>query len=188
MLRLKLRRSASSRGEPTAEERALRAAYWTDAASVLRRRLDLTAALFLLSPFFLFMGASFMNHPPTLFFVSLDYFLPKTSHNLANYFGELEERHFPSLAKKHAIARAHSVMTWQRLKDSTQDARTGLESGVGRLVDRIQATTGLKLSDTLNSGHAASRKVVQEVQSKVVEELPKVEQPPDEKAEMKRLV
>jgi len=30
-----------------------------------------TAALFLLSPFFLFMGASFMNHPPTLFFVSL---------------------------------------------------------------------------------------------------------------------
>src|SRR5438046_6086477 len=29
-----------------------------------------TAALFLLSPFFLFMGASFMNHPPTLFFVS----------------------------------------------------------------------------------------------------------------------
>jgi len=30
-----------------------------------------TAALFLLSPFFLLMGASFMNHPPTLFFVSL---------------------------------------------------------------------------------------------------------------------
>ena len=127
--------------------------------------------------------------PPTLFFVSLDYFLPKTSHNLASYFGELEERHFPSLAQKHAIARAHSAMTWQRLKDSTQDARTGLESGVGRLVDRIQATTGLKLSDTLNSGHAASRKVMREVQSKAAEELlPKVEQPPDEKAEMKRLV
>ena len=32
---------------------------------------QLTAALFLLSPFFLFMGASFMNHAPTLFFVSL---------------------------------------------------------------------------------------------------------------------
>ena len=31
----------------------------------------ITAALFVLSPFFLFMGASFMNHPPTLFFVSL---------------------------------------------------------------------------------------------------------------------
>jgi hypothetical protein len=30
-----------------------------------------TAALFVLSPFFLFMGASFMNHAPTLFFVSL---------------------------------------------------------------------------------------------------------------------
>jgi signal transduction histidine kinase len=48
MLRLKLRHSAPRRGEPTAEERALRAAYWTDAVSVLRRRLDLTAALFLL--------------------------------------------------------------------------------------------------------------------------------------------
>jgi len=72
MLRLKLRRSASSRGEPTAEERALRAAYWTDAASVLRRRLDLTAALFLL-----FVGvatfAEMLSYPERVRIVALVY-------------------------------------------------------------------------------------------------------------------
>ena len=71
MLRLKLRRS-SSRGEPTAEERALRAAYWTDAASVLRRRLDLTAALFLL-----FVGvatfAEMLSYPERVRIVALVY-------------------------------------------------------------------------------------------------------------------
>ena len=72
MLRLKLRHSAPRRGEPTAEERALRAAYWTDAVSVLRRRLDLTAALFLL-----FVGvatfAEMLSYPERVRIVALVY-------------------------------------------------------------------------------------------------------------------
>ena len=49
--------------------------------------------------------------PPALFILSLNHFLPKTSHNVLSYLGSLEDAHFPTLSEKHEIAKAHSAMT-----------------------------------------------------------------------------
>jgi organizing structure protein 2 len=46
--------------------------------------------------------------PPALFYLSFKYFLPKTTQNVSAYAGSLEEKHFPALAQKHAVAIAHS--------------------------------------------------------------------------------
>ena len=60
MPRLGLRQGAAGHGAASRDERMLRAAYWIDAASILRRRLDLTASLFLL-----FMGAAMLAELPS---------------------------------------------------------------------------------------------------------------------------
>src|SRR5262249_26722305 len=60
MPRLGPRQGAAGQGAASRDEQALRAAYWADAASILRRRLDLTALLFLL-----FMGASMLAELPS---------------------------------------------------------------------------------------------------------------------------
>ena len=87
--------------------------------------------------------------PPALFILSLNHFLPKTSHNVSSYLGSLEDAHFPTLAEKHEIAKAHSAMTWQRIKDATQNGRETFSEGVASLVGKVEAATGLKLRETL---------------------------------------
>ena len=87
--------------------------------------------------------------PPALFILSLNHFLPRTSHNVSEYLGSLEEAHFPTLAEKHAIARAHSAMTWDRVKDATQNGRETFSDGVASAVGKVEEATGLKLRETL---------------------------------------
>ncbi|RPD54981.1 hypothetical protein L226DRAFT_509315 [Lentinus tigrinus ALCF2SS1-7] len=87
--------------------------------------------------------------PPALLILSLNHFLPKTSHNVSSYLGSLEETHFPTLAEKHEIAKAHSAMTWERVKDATQNGRETFSEGVANLVGKVEETTGLKLRETL---------------------------------------
>lgn len=87
--------------------------------------------------------------PPTLLVLSLNHFLPKTTHNVSFYLAELEEKHFPTVAEKHEIAKQHSAMTWYRVKDATQSGRETFSSGVADLVGRVEEATGLKLRETL---------------------------------------
>ncbi|KAI0045229.1 hypothetical protein FA95DRAFT_1495709 [Auriscalpium vulgare] len=133
--------------------------------------------------------------PPALFFFSLDYFLPKTSHNLSSYLGSLEDTYLPTLAQKHEVANAHSAMTWERVKDAGASGRASLEEGVGSVVRKVQELTGLKVEETLGRGKAIALEARREVESKahgVLKEAEKVvhtEQVTDKKAEEgKRLV
>jgi len=90
--------------------------------------------------------------PPLFFLVSLNHFLPKTSHNLSLYLSELEERYAPSMKEKHDIANAHTRMTWDRVKEATKDGRESVRRATASLVRKVQDTTGLKLRETLGWG------------------------------------
>jgi len=85
--------------------------------------------------------------PPALFLISLHHFLPHTSANLGQYVGELEDRYVPGIAHTHDIAKAHSAMTWERIKMASADGRERVSSGVVGVVGRAQDTTGLKLRE-----------------------------------------
>ena len=90
--------------------------------------------------------------PPAFLLLSLNQFLPKTSHNLSLYFSELEERYAPSLKEKHDIANAHTRMTWERAKEATRDGREGVGRAAEVLIGKVQSATGLRLRETLGWG------------------------------------
>ncbi|KZT21767.1 hypothetical protein NEOLEDRAFT_1120702 [Neolentinus lepideus HHB14362 ss-1] len=102
--------------------------------------------------------------PPTAFLVSFSYFLPKTTANISDYNTELEERYFPTLAEKHAIARAHSGMLVERIKEGTASGREQMGKGVGKSVDWMQGVTGLKIRETLGWNEVTSKSVTSEVE------------------------
>jgi len=87
--------------------------------------------------------------PGALFFVSLNHFLPETTGNLSSYVGSVEERYFPKVAEKHAIANAHARMTWERVKESTRDGREWVGRNVDWSVKKVQEVTGLKVRDVV---------------------------------------
>ncbi|KAM5543506.1 hypothetical protein V8D89_002757 [Ganoderma adspersum] len=87
--------------------------------------------------------------PPTLFILSLNHFLPKTSHNVSQYLGSLEDAHFPTFAEKHEIAKAHSAMTWDRVKEATQNSRETATDTLATLLGKVEEASGLKLRETL---------------------------------------
>lgn len=97
--------------------------------------------------------------PPIFLVASANYFLPKTTDNLSAYLGSLEERHFPILAEKHDIAKAHSQMAWERVKDSTANSRAHINKGAVVAVEKVQEFTGLKLRETLGWTQAASKTI-----------------------------
>ena len=85
--------------------------------------------------------------PPTLLVASSHHFLPKTTTNVSDYFGSLEDTYLPTVAEKHRIANAHTAMTWERIKDTTQNTREMFSERVASLVG--EAVIGLKLRETL---------------------------------------
>ncbi|KAJ3575205.1 hypothetical protein NP233_g1258 [Leucocoprinus birnbaumii] len=95
--------------------------------------------------------------PPVFLVASAKHFLPRTSQNLSDYLGSIEDAHFPSFAEKHEIAKAHSVMTWERIKDATKDTRGHINSGAVSIVEKIQESTGLKLREVLGWGEEVKR-------------------------------
>ncbi|KAH9050212.1 apolipo protein O-domain-containing protein [Lactarius hengduanensis] len=114
--------------------------------------------------------------PPTFLYLSFKYFLPKTTQNVSAYAGSLEEEHFPALAQKHAVAIAHSRMTWERLREAGVGGRDKLQDGLGGAVRKFQELTGLKVEDAL--GHRTG--VVNKVVEKVEEALQSTSVPPAE--------
>jgi organizing structure protein 2 len=103
--------------------------------------------------------------PPLFFLLTLNHFLPKTSHNLSLYASELEERYAPRVKEKHDIANAHTRMTWEMAKDATRDGRESVGRAMEGLVGRVQDATGLKLRETLGLGE----KILEKAEGKTVE-------------------
>ncbi|KAA1467065.1 hypothetical protein DENSPDRAFT_68714 [Dentipellis sp. KUC8613] len=94
--------------------------------------------------------------PPTLFVLAAQQFIPKTSHNVATYAGELEERYTPGLAEKHAIGRAHFAMTVARAQEAWEQGRAHAGETVGHALRRVQETTGLKVGEAIGKGRVAA--------------------------------
>lgn len=115
--------------------------------------------------------------PPALFYLSLRYFLPKTTENVSAYAGSLEEKHFPTLAQKHAVAIAHTHMTLERIREAGIGGRDKFQDGLGSAVRKFQELTGLKVEEAL--GH----KTVANVVERVEEALQSTNIPPTEAKE-----
>jgi len=113
--------------------------------------------------------------PPTLLLLSFDHFLPKTYHNLSSYLGSLEDKYLPTVADKHDTAKAHTAMTWERIKDATKDGRATLGGGVENVVHKAQDTTGLKFKEALGWGRGVSDKALVAAKE-IVEQAKEVEQ------------
>ena len=113
--------------------------------------------------------------PPTLLLLSFDHFLPKTYHNLSSYLGTLEDKYFPAVAEKHDIAKAHTAITWERIKDATRDGRATLGGSVEKVVHKAQDTTGLKFAEALGWGKGVSDKALVAAKE-IVEQAKEVEQ------------
>jgi len=103
--------------------------------------------------------------PPVFLLTSAQHFLPKTTHNLSAYFGSLEERFLPSVAEKHDIAKAHSRMAWERVKEATKDGRGQVDKAASVAVDKVQELTGLKLRETLGWQKELVKAVEEKVES-----------------------
>jgi len=102
--------------------------------------------------------------PPTFFLLSLNYFLPKTSQNVSVYAGSLEEEYLPTLAQKHAVAIAHTHMTWERVRAASISGRDTVQEGLGGAVRRVQELTGLKVHEALGRGVTTTSKAVEKAE------------------------
>lgn len=101
--------------------------------------------------------------PPALFILSARHFLPETSSNISNYLGSLEDHYVPGFAEKHDIAKAHSTMTRERVKEWTADSRSKVHKGAENSVEKLQNLTGLKLKEGLGYTQAKAEEVKGEV-------------------------
>lgn len=130
--------------------------------------------------------------PPSLLVLSFAHFLPQTAHNVRTYLGALEDTYAPGLAEKHEIGKAHTAMTWARVREATHDSRARLSSGVVRLVDRFQEATGLKLREALGVQAGETKKtpqIVEAVEKKVEAAQEDVKEAVEtKKEEVKRLL
>jgi organizing structure protein 2 len=103
--------------------------------------------------------------PPAFFYLSFKYLLPKTTQNVSAYAGSLEEKHFPALAQKHAVAIAHSHMTWERLREAGIGGRDRFQDGLGSAVRKFQELTGLKIEEALGHRTGVTSKVEEALQT-----------------------
>lgn len=83
---------------------------------------------------------------------------------MSAYAGSLEEKHFPTLAQQHAVAIAHSRMTWERLREASAGGRDKFQDGLGSAVRKFQELTGLKVEEALGSRTGVVSKVEEALQ------------------------
>ena len=102
--------------------------------------------------------------PPTFLLLSCKYFLPKTTQNVSEYAGSLEEEHFPTLAQKHAVAIAHSHMAWERVRAAGVSGRDKVQDGLGSAARKVQELTGLKVNEALGRGTTIAGEAVEKAE------------------------
>ena len=113
--------------------------------------------------------------PPIFLFASANHFFPETTGNLSSYLGSLEDTYIPSLSEKHDIAKAHTQMTWEKVKDVTASSRDHLNRGAMTAVEKVQEVTGLKLRETLGWTGEKVEGIKVTIEEKLVESENKVE-------------
>ncbi|KAF8153878.1 apolipo protein O-domain-containing protein [Crassisporium funariophilum] len=106
--------------------------------------------------------------PPIFLLASANHFLPQTTKNLSSYLSNLEDTYLPTLAQKHEVAKAHTQMSWEMMKEATKGGRDQVNRGAVVVVEKVQEVTGLKLRETLGWAEA-------KVEEKVVEAKKPVE-------------
>ncbi|KAJ7118056.1 apolipo protein O-domain-containing protein [Mycena epipterygia] len=124
--------------------------------------------------------------PPVLAVGAAAHFLPKTSANVRAYTGELEERYVPEVARVHEVGKAHTAMTWERVRAGTEDARAAVSGGVLGAVARVQGATGLKIREALGVARSMEQKaeqVVEDAVHKAEDVVHKVEVQAEKKAD-----
>ncbi|KAF9552095.1 hypothetical protein CPC08DRAFT_674493 [Agrocybe pediades] len=119
--------------------------------------------------------------PPIFLVASAKYFIPKTTHKLSSYLGSLEETYLPEVAAKHEVAKAHSAMTWERVKEATKNGREQINHGAVVAIAKVQEVTGLKLQETLGwkeeakkafaDAKAEAKRVVEEVEKPIEKDV-----------------
>ncbi|KAF7320677.1 MICOS complex subunit [Mycena chlorophos] len=105
--------------------------------------------------------------PPVLGLGAATHFLPKLSSNVRAYVSDLEDEYTPGLAHVHETGKAHTAMGWERLKESGRGASESVKSGVGRVVEALQASTGLKIQEALGVARQIEKNAEQAVEEKV---------------------
>jgi len=90
--------------------------------------------------------------PPALFLLSMNHFLPKTSHNLSSYLSSLERAHAPLLADKHEQLNESITSASVAARQAWLNTRTKAVRGVEDTVSGLQDRTGLKLREALGWG------------------------------------
>ena len=80
------------------------------------------------------------------------------------------------------MAKAHTQMTWEKVKDATASSREQLNRGAMTAVEKVQEVTGLKLRETLGwTSHKVEEqkeeitKVVHDVKATINQKLEEVE-------------
>ncbi|KAK0529602.1 hypothetical protein OC834_003625 [Tilletia horrida] len=92
--------------------------------------------------------------PPLFFVGSLNYFLPKTSSNLGNYYIELEHRYFPTLTgpRQSIVDASHRI--WNRTEGLVEDARDAAAKGVKTGLQQVEKGTGLRVGEVMATAKA----------------------------------
>ncbi|PWN21010.1 hypothetical protein BCV69DRAFT_282513 [Microstroma glucosiphilum] len=87
--------------------------------------------------------------PPLFLLGSLNYFLPKTSHNLSLYYQQVESAHLPPIIKEQRESLVKSAKSlWRQADDKAHVAARKVEGGWKGGLEKVQEGTGLKIAPT----------------------------------------
>ncbi|KAJ1306253.1 hypothetical protein OPQ81_010957 [Rhizoctonia solani] len=109
--------------------------------------------------------------PPTLFLGALNYFLPKTTHNVNAYVYSLERAHAPALADTHDAADKALRNAIKQIRASYNSMRGGVSHIVEGSVDGLESTTGLKLRDATIGRAQQVSEVTQDKASSITQNI-----------------
>ncbi|CAO1634468.1 unnamed protein product [Sympodiomycopsis kandeliae] len=84
--------------------------------------------------------------PPIFFFASLNYFLPKTSHNLSQYYQSVEAAHFPAIKEQRESLVSSVRSLINKSEQTVSDAGKKAESGWKDGLNTVEKNTGLKVA------------------------------------------
>ncbi|KIK93215.1 hypothetical protein PAXRUDRAFT_829177 [Paxillus rubicundulus Ve08.2h10] len=98
--------------------------------------------------------------PPLSLLGAFAYFLPRTAGRVGEWAEELEDKYVPRVGEIRRTSIAHTGMAWEMLGDKFRDGKEGLGRGARSVVEGIESSTGLKLSDavgwTVTTGNKTS--------------------------------
>lgn len=87
--------------------------------------------------------------PPLFLLGSLNYFLPRTAHNLSLYYQQVESAHLPPVIKEQRESLLKSARSlWRQADDKAHVAARKVEGGWKGGLEKVQEGTGLKVAPT----------------------------------------